>query len=59
MGGICSFCIRGKHDHCPTVLGRGDDGPIFCICYCTGDTSFGNILYKEPVSKADQNEITR
>lgn len=55
--GICNDCIKGYHDSCRQVLGSDGTGPVFCTCYCTGDTSFGNILYKEPIPHKVKEEF--
>ena len=55
--GICKDCMKGYHEDCDQVLGTSASGPVFCTCYCTGNTSFGNILYKEPIPKKIKDEF--
>ncbi len=56
--GICNSCNKGDHDQCEYVLGRSVQGPVFCTCWCTGDTSLGNaMLYKEPIPQDVKDEF--
>jgi hypothetical protein len=55
--GICNNCNVGRHDKCKQVIAGKDMGPIHCTCYCTGDTSLGNILYKEPIPRDVRDEF--
>lgn len=60
MTGICKECEKGYHEWCPAVMGRSPQGPVFCTCYCGGDTSLGNVLNKEqipPEVKAEFPEL--
>lgn len=50
--------MTGNHDDCPQVLGRAEHGPVFCTCWCTGDTSLGNaMMYNEPIPDEVRDEF--